>query len=171
MHIQNCIYSEFSMQKSTLSTQLSTGFAGKTPHFSGFWGFIHICKADAYFLSTDFGLMKSNLILKPSGNMTFSVFTHLIYVIFMLSQALSALKSPFFTKSVPDNIGLFCFELLQNYCNHTTFMYSLRSHYHYRLWARAIVSSTSRAARSCNMRISVLAPGSSAVGSMFSVPL
>jgi len=37
-----CIYTEWLMQKSTFSTQLSTGMVGKTPVLSGFFGFFHI---------------------------------------------------------------------------------------------------------------------------------
>ena len=60
LYTQTCIFTVWSMQKSTLSTQLSTETGEKPPVLSGFFGFFHTHAICAYNLSTDFGLSMSH---------------------------------------------------------------------------------------------------------------
>lgn len=82
------------MQKSTLSTQLSTEFVGKTPILSGFFGFFHILAPYVYFISTDFGLLMPHFQPIPGLFMANYPFLIRFYVIFTVCTGKFSLFYP-----------------------------------------------------------------------------
>lgn len=82
MYTQTCIFTVWAMQKSTLSTQLSTEIGEKTPVLSGYFGFFHIRAIYVYILSTDYGLYMSHFYPIQGLFMAICSFALQFYVIF-----------------------------------------------------------------------------------------
>ncbi len=94
MHGGQCIFTVWAVRKSTLSTQLSTEFVGKTPILSGFFGFFHILAPYVYFISTDFGLLMPHFQPIPGLFMANYPFLIRFYVIFTVCTGKFSLFYP-----------------------------------------------------------------------------